>query len=397
MPTLNVKLTVEGQPLDDPAVYPHIRVGENRFDQDTPDKAGHSLMIEPGGAVAMEYLPAGSYKVWPFAEGYTPVVEEDNPRNTVLVDGENPQIEIAMRACGTEEGFLHAYDHGANLVYGFAQANGAPWQMRGYSAHLLPVCVLKGEDIRPFIRRAQSYGANTLVTIGTHLSPWKDANGWHFDPRNHPEQDALARMFDVGAEEGIRFAHAVAADMQGLSDDDKRRIWHEQCALMDGRWNLFARCGNESNVNGWDPALFDRPNLHGVLQSAGSSGEGNPPHQQYRDFSEWEARRSPWHKALDDAGAGMFEQLLGYADQHAIPVPTVMIEGLFFADTDPDHVGDRRSTDPERALMLGLQIGASCAGGAVGTSLGLEGKMDGPVAAECARQQLRGMRAGFLR
>jgi hypothetical protein len=208
-------------------------------------------------------------------------------------------------------------------------------------------------------------------------------------------------MFDIGAEEGMRYAHAVAADFQyGLSDDEKRRIWREECEIISGRWNLFARCGNETGVNGWDPSLFDRPNLHGVLQSAGSTGIGTPPAQQYRDFSEWESRRTPdsgWHKCLDDAGAGIYEQHVGYGDQRAIPVPIVMIEGQFFADTDPDHVGDRRSTDPQRALQYGLQIGASCAGGAVGTSLGLEGKLDGDVAAECARQQLRGMRAAFLR
>ena len=296
-----------------------------------------------------------------------------------------------------ESGFIHTYANAGNLVYGFATEQNHAWQMLGYSAHLLPVCVLKGEDIRPFIRQAQSYGANTLVTIGNHMSQWKRDNGWWFDARTNEAKDAIAKMFDIGAEMGIRFAHAICADMQSLSDSEKLDLWSDQADIIDGRWNVFLRDGNEANVNGWHPSMFPKRNLHGVLQSCGSNGENGLPFYPHKDFSEWEARRSPWHKALDDAGAGMFEQNQGYGDNPPWQCPIVMLEGLFFADTDPDHVGDHRSTDPERALMMGLQIGASCAGGAVGTSLGLEGKIDGPIAAECARQQLRGMQAAFLR
>lgn len=399
MPTLNVKLTTNGQPLDDPLLHARIRVGEDRYQQDTPEKAGHSLLIEPGGTVAMEYLPVGGYQVWPFADGFEPIGVVF-PLPVALVEGDNPQIEIPMQPVGVENGQLGTSADPKNLLYGFT-SQGKPWQLRGYTAHLLPVRVMQGRDIRPFLREAIGYGANTIITIGSHLSQWKKDNGFHFDPRTQQAKDALRTMFDIGAEMKIRFAHGVAADFQyGLSDTEKRRIWDEQCELMDGRWNLLARCGNESEVNGWHPDLFPQKNLHGVLQSAGSVGLGKPPHQGYRDWSEWEGRRlpdSPWHKCLDDAGAGMFEQLVGYADQHAIPVPTVMIEGQYFADTNPDHVGDKRETDPQKALMYGLQIGASGAGGGVGTSRGLEGDPNGPVAAECARQQFRAMKAAFLR
>lgn len=370
---------------------------------DASENAWDERFSGPEGSIGFQGVPHKLTRVYFTKAGYQDLVwPADGP--SLPVDG---AIELRMERgessqvpSGGESGFIGTYQNPGNLLYGFRDDRG-PWQLLGYSAHLLPVCVLKGEDIRPFIRRVKGYGANVLITIGSHLSPWKDANGYHFDPRTNEAKDALGRMFDTCADEGMRVAHAVAADFQyGLSDTDKRRIWNEQCDLMAGRWNLLARCGNESNVNGWDPSLFERRDLRGVLQSAGSTGIGNPPHQAYRDFSEWEGRRTPdsgWHKCLDDAGAGMYEQLVGYGDQHAIPVPTVMLEGQFFADTNPDHVGDHRETDPQRALQYGLQIGASCAGGAVGTSLGLEGKEDGPIAAECARQQLRGMRAAFLR
>lgn len=406
MPTLNTKLATDGQNLPRDA-RPRVRVGEHRYQQFEIDQAGHQLLID-GDTAAMEYLPVGRYRVWPLAEGYQYRSLGDDGvtildfRDIDLVDGENPQAAFALEIVGTEAGFLGTYSESANLEYGFT-SQGQPWQLRGYTAHLLPARVLQGRDIRPFIREAQSYGANTLITLGCHLSDWKVQHGFKFDPRTQEAKDAIVKMFDTGAEMGVRFAHGVAADFQyGLSDTEKRRIWDEQCEIADGRWNLLWRCGNEAQVNGWDLSLFPQKNLHGVLQSCGSNGENGIPFQSYRDWSEWEPRRSPWHKSLDDSGAGIFEQNNGYQPENAPQVgpfrcPIVAIEGIYFADTNPDHVGDARETDPQKALMVGLQMGASCAGGGVGTSRGLEGDLNGPVAAECARQQFRGMRAAFQR
>lgn len=402
MPTLNVKLQSNNQNLP-PDARPRIRVGEARYQQNAIDQAGHQLLID-GDSVAMEYLP-NKLRVWPLADGYAYQRLGDDGVTMLdfiditLSDGDNAQLELVLDAVGVEAGPLETYSDPKNLLYGF-KSQGQPWQLRGYTAHLLPVRVLQGRDIRPFIREAISYGANTLITIGAHLSQWKKDNGFCFDPRTQAAKDAIRAMFDIGAEMKVRFAHGVAADFQELSDSEKRRIWDEQCEIADGRWNLLWRCGNEANVNGWHPDLFPQKNLHGVLQSCGSNGENGIPFQSYRDWSEWEPRRSPWHKSLDDSGAGIFEQNNGYnGGQEVGPFhcPIVAIEGIYFADTNPDHVGDARETDPKKALMVGLQMGASCAGGGVGTSRGLEGDPNGPVAAECARQQFRGMKAAFQR
>lgn len=312
------------------------------------------------------------------------------------------QGESSQPPSAGESGFIHTYENAGNLLYGFADDRGI-WQLRGYSAYLLPSCVLKGEDIRPFLRRVKSYGANTIATLGAALSPWCVESGFRLDPREQAAKDAIAKTFDTCAEEQVRVCHMVASDFQygGLSDSDKTRIWDEQCEIMAGRWNLFAACGKEANVNGWHPSLFPRHDLRGVLQAAGSAGEGVEPLQPARDFSMWETRNhlegAGWHKVLDDAGAGMFEQNAGYGSFPATRCPIVMIEGLHLADTNPDHVGDKRETDAGKALQFGLQVGASCAGGFVLTSLGQEGKLDGPVAEAGARAQLRGMQAAFLR
>lgn len=393
--TLNVKLTVGDAPL----AYGLPAKGRIRvaFGTGSSDEAAFQHFTDEAGTVSIELLPAGFYRIHPLAEGY-----QADPVDVEMPHDEQIVIAMTKLPAPGESGFLGTAHYQHDLLHYFVDDKNQPWQMRGYTAHLLPARVLQGRDIRPFIREAQSYDANTLITIGTHLSPWKTDHGFRFDPRTQQAKDALVTMFDVGAEMGMRFAHGVAADMQyGLTDAEKRRIWDEQCELADGRWNLLWRCGNETRVNGWDPSLFPQKNLHGVLQSAGSTGENTIPIQQYRDFSEWQSRRSPWHKVLDDSGAGIFEQNNGYngggQQVGPFPCPIVMIEGIYFADTDPDHVGDARETDPQKALMVGLQIGASCAGGGVGCSRGLEGDPNGPVAAECARQQFRGMQAAFLR
>ncbi len=347
------------------------------------------------GYVAFMFTPPG--KAYVYIEGLPPLDPIDMPHDALVT------VPYAPAAEG-QHGFIKTYSHPENLEYGFQDDAGKPWQMVGYSAYLLVSCVKKGQDIVPFLRNLKSYGGiNTIVTLGAALSPWCVDNGFGFDPREQATKDAITAMFETCEAEKLRVCHMVASDFQygGLSDADKTRIWNEQCDLMWGRWNLFAACGKEQNVNGWDPSLFLRHDLGGVLQSSGSAGEGVAPLQPPRDFSMWETRNhlegAGWHKVLDDAGAGMFEQNAGYAGFPATKCPIVMIEGLHLADTNPDHVGDKRETNPAKALQFGLQVGASCAGGAVLTSLGQEGKFDGAVAKQCAMEQIRGMRTAFLR
>ena len=279
----------------------------------------------------------------------------------------------------------------------FIDEDGKPWLLAGYSMHLALPFMKNGGDISPIIEEAKRYGYNTGITIGSHLSQWKLDNGFYFDPLASDANGWLERLLDAGAEQAFRFAHAVLADQQGRTLDQQRRSIAAQGSVMRGRWNVFARKGNESNVNGWDPFALDFGDLGGVLQSQGSSGEGNVPHTPYLHFSEWESRRQPFHKSMDDSGAGILEQNEGYGSYPPWKCPIVMIEGKYFHDNPTDKWGDHRDTDPALALQQGLEIGANCAGGGFGASDGLECLPLGPTAAECARQQARGMRASFLR
>lgn len=346
--------------------------------------------------------PNGPYTIWvntgPEARAeyasdkitVTPATFDGDQVLTLALSGAAP----ASNGADTARGLLRA--GGPDRCPYFVTEDGQPWQLRGYSTHLFLPEMAK-RDLAPIIAEAKGYGYNTLITIGTHLSQWKRDNGFVMDPLAPDYQTQLARMFDMAAEQGMRVHHAVLADAQGLTLDQQRRVLALSASVMRGRWNVIASKGNESNVNGWDPFALDFGDLDGVLASQGSAGEGNVPHFPYLQFSLWESRRNPFHKSMDDSGAGILEQNAGYGTAGPWRCPIVMIEGKYFHDTPQDKWGDARDTDPSLALAQGLQIGASCAGGGFGASDGLECLPLGPIAAECARQQARGMRASFLR
>lgn len=276
------------------------------------------------------------------------------------------------------------------------------WLFAGYTMHTLPTAVKKqNADVPALLREAKSYGANTIVAIGMHRSDWKKANGFDLDPFEAGWQDVLARMFDLAAAEDLRVALGVLADAQGYDTNQQQRILDMASEVMRGRWNAIARKGNESNVNGWDPARLHFPDLGGVLTSHGSQGEDNPnnvnrPYRPFLRFGEYEGRRD-LPKALIDAGGGMRELQAGFAGWEHVPVPLIHVEPAMFHDTSPDMYGDRRWTSVSDAVALGVNTSANCAGGAFGASDGMVCRSLQPAAAEMARGYFRGMWGGFKR
>lgn len=303
-------------------------------------------------------------------------------------DGDGkPQAEASR----LPRGFLRT--QGADFV----TEDGQPWLFAGYSAHTLIGEIAAGRDIGPLLDKAIGYGANTIITIGCHLSPWKKDHGFYYDPRQAAYQGHLAALFDQCASKGLRVAYAVLADGQGLSTSEQQGIWRRAQDVARGRWNVLLRIGNEGPENNWRPDDFSRADLGGVLQSKGSAGGDTVPYLPAWDFAEYESRRD-LPKALLDANC--LELAFGGWDANPRGirnVPIVNIEPVFFHDTEIDQYGDRRWTDPVLAYRLGLQIGSGCAGGGFGASDGLVCRPLQPRAAECARRFFAGLRAGFMR
>ena len=119
--------------------------------------------------------------------------------------------------------------------------------------------------------------------------------------------------------------------------------------------------------------------------------------QKHGDWAEWEPPREPRAKTFSDAGGAGWYMYDGYPEFTGVPKPIVCIEPPFFHESEHDQWGDKRWYKPADALTLGLNIGGNFAGGAFGSSEGLETRPNGPVAAECARQFFRGLHAGFVR
>lgn len=291
-----------------------------------------------------------------------------------------------------ESGFLHV--DGLD----FKTENGRPWCFAGYASYTVISEIAKGHDINPLLDEAISYGANTLVPLGMDLGSFAHDHGFAIDPRDPQWSTWLATLFETTAAKGMRCALGVFQQAQALSDSDKQTAWQTACDVARGRWNVLLRLGNEDDVNGWRHEAFSQPtNMQGVLVSTGSRGGNNPPTPPNWDFAEWEPRRGPLAKALDDCGAGAWEMYAGYPGFPAVPKPIVVIEPAFFYETEHDQYGDFRWYEPWKALRMGLNIGANFAGGTFGSSEGLEARPNGPIAAECARQFYRGLFAAFLR
>jgi hypothetical protein len=266
----------------------------------------------------------------------------------------------ALPAVGQESGYLHI--EGRNFV----TDQGQPWQFRGYSSHYLPNCAAgdpKCSSIDDVMAQIVEYGYNTIVTVGMHASPWKYANGWAFNPINRPDYfHWLGQMFDKAEDHRVRIAHAPLADMQHYGGD-KQWFWRESCAVMRGRPLVLPRKGNEDFSNGWHPDDYHFPDMGGLLLSQGSRGEGTKPKfnpfYPYLDWVEYEVIRKAPKMFLD---LPLRQLMDGDFAGPPTDCPTVNIEPMFFADTNPDHVGDERSTDPRVALEMGVMMAARAAG-----------------------------------
>jgi hypothetical protein len=296
-------------------------------------------------------------------------------------------------------------EHGQIRTQGdwFIDEDGKLWPFAGYLTHLLMCRIAKGEDVGPIFDEAKGYGANTLIPICMHLSPWKKDNGFLLDPRDPGWQQLLATTCDLAAAKKMRLAPMCLADAQyGLSDSEKRRAWDIFRETIKGRWNVIGILGNESGANGFSSGDFQKPtDTGGVLYANGSEGQNTPPINAYWDLSLWEPRTGPPYKSFDDAGAGMLELAAGYQGvdgKHGpFPCPLVCIENPIFNFVSPDKWGDHRWTEPADALMFGLENGPNAAGGAIGTSQSLEGQPNGEKDAESCRRYFQGLRASFLR
>lgn len=333
-------------------------------------------------------------------KGYTLYVNDRNVRDEyemvkVWIPNFNNDVEIEVPKkppIGKESGFLHV--EGRNFV----TEQGQPWQFRGYSSHYLQNCFVGGYPthfINDVLDQINEYGYNTIISIGHHNSPWKQANGWAYGPHTDPNYfHNLGKLLDLCADKKIRVAHAIMADMQ-FATFDPQWFFRESCAVLAGRWNVLARKGNENKHNGYDPRNFAYPNMGGVLCSQGSHGDQVNPYTPYLDFCEFEVKRSLPKMFLD---LPLRQMMDGDFAGPATNRPTINIEPMYFADTNPDHVGDNRSTDPRVALESGIMM-AACAGGGFGCSLGLECKVlaPGSISDQCAREFIRGLKAGFVR
>jgi hypothetical protein len=376
-----------------PVVRVNIRIAEGRG---TSDEAIFDILTDPSGNQGwpIPFWPARDYTLHVNKRDVLPEYGEAE----VYVSAGDRDVPVTLpRASAKPIGRLRAQG------IDFVGEDGQPWLFAGYTIHTAVNMVRNGEDLDARLEEAKGYGANTIVSIGTHLSPWKREHGFLLDPFAPGYQDALAIYFDRCAAHQVYAAHAALADMQGRPQSDVDRIWAMTCEVAKGRQNVLPRVGNEDLDNGFDCMSVSLPDLGGCLASRGSRGMNRPPARAFWQWAEWEGRRTPRHKAMDDAGAGILELQAGYTNATTgevvgpFPCPLVGIEHAAFHDEPFDQWGDSRWTDAGDALKLGLEVSTNCVGGAFLASDGMIGRPLQERAATCARAYFRGLWAGFVR
>ncbi len=359
----------------------------------TENGTDHVAITNQDGYTDWE-LPDGMLSIQVAASGFVTrtvshtVAELATQHNCIQLDRAPSPIPI-----GKEHGYLRA----DTTI--FRDDQNAPWLFAGYTIHTLLVNVSHGQDINPLLDGPIADGYNTIIVLGGFYGDWYTQNGFALDQRAPEYQAWLRTLFDITASRGVRVYLRVFQSAQALNQSEQTAIWNATCDSARGRWNVLLGLVNEAPVNGVDPAQFAPcPNMQGVLQSRGSMGINNPPFSPHWDFAEWEPRREPVYKAMDDAGAGVLELIHGYTEYpQGVNVPVIIGEPPFFNEVTPDQYGDTRWTDPNLALQLGLNIGADSAGGAFGSATGLVALPDTPGTVILRQQFLRGLKAAFIR
>lgn len=262
MPTLNVKLQANGQDL----WAGYIRVGEARYDQDTPEKAGHQLLVDEAGTVAMEYLPPGRYFVWPFAAGYT---GEMLP--VELVDGENPQVVIAMMATVAvipPVGSGQSANQAGKLQSSgpIFRVNGQAWRWIGVTAFALPQRHAEGEDIDRFLAWAIGTGFVVLRCLFGHANIARQMGKAPFLATPAQTEAFLQKL----ASRQVRCEWSVGDFQELLADLADQHRWYDAQAEVLSQFELVtAETCNEPFKNGVDVAAIGRLG-RGIVQASGN-------------------------------------------------------------------------------------------------------------------------------
>lgn len=396
-------------------------------------------ILSPNGAQWLSIQPDGSREARNASQSagaWEKFTRDGNVLTELTKDGvTRPLIQFLLRQSNIapipnspimgEHGPLHieSYDERkAKVARGemidFYDENNQPWLFAGDTIHTLACSIKKGDDITPVLNESQSYGANVIVMICTHLSDWKIEHGYKLDPREAGWQKVLEDSFNLIESRKMRCAPACFADAQdkyGLTNSDRQRAWVMFKEVCKDKPFILPRLVNEGPHNGIWPGDFDMEGFGNCLVSRGSMGGNTPPwpsregHKEhateadYKHWAEWEGRRGPWHKAFDDAGAGILELQAGYTNSQTgdvvgpFPVPLVGIEHAAFAATSPDVNNDERWTSKKNAATLGVVVSATCAGGAMLTTSHMEARLNSELEAECSRAYFKALKAGFQR
>lgn len=269
----------------------------------------------------------------------------------------------------------------------FLDANGSQWNWGGHISFMAYKRSLDGEPLPDFVNLPKQCGSQVLVTLqmAHYIEQFYPAEyGDRYFAHMRPFAAALRDL-------GMYWCPIVFVDAQVVlpNRDQQQRFLSRLAEATAGEWNILPSLGNEYPKNGFNPSDFTRPN-NGLLWSRGSSLADTAPYYPSWDWKEFHPRRD-WPKVLDGNFDGHYvmDGLSGNDEILDKPAPAISSEPIGFWHTD---IPNRRSSDPNLAMVIGGTSIYYMRGGNFHSEEGLRSQPWSGRTEECARRYFKALR-----
>lgn len=244
---------------------------------------------------------------------------------------------------------------------------------------------LDGSDMS-FLTQRKAAGSEAIVTLFT--SKFIEGNR---DPVSYGDRffNHIPPFADFLLSLDFYWMPIILADMQVFGWSQQQQVdFVNRCAeKFNNHWNVLPSLGNELSKNGIKAELFSRPNTNNIWSRGSEVADTEPPFPGW-GYKEWHPRRDD-PKVLWGADDGWYvKEGARYNDNGALvsydnPMPGIVSESMGFWDR---NIPNRRSNDPNLAMVCGGSSIYSMRGGNIMTQEGLRCEIWTNRTMDCAQR-----------
>lgn len=261
------------------------------------------------------------------------------------------------------------------------------WNWAGHISFMAFKRSLDGESLDLFTDHAKECGSQVLVTLqmANYIEQFYPSD---YGDRYFAHMKPFARALQA---KEMYWCPIVFADAQVIKPDffKQKEFLDRFVEATRDEFNILPSLGNEYPKNGFFPGDFSKPN-NGLLWSRGSSLSDTAPHYPSWDWKEFHPRRD-WPKVLEGNFDGHY--VMDGVDANGTvvdkPAPCVSSEPIGFWHT---NVPNRRSNDPNLAMVIGGTSIYYNRGGNFHSEEGLRSEVWSAKTTECAKRYFKALR-----